>query len=443
MSTTDDEQRLAVARLDREVLWTHQWTRAVELFEYVYGRSPFYTAKLDEAGFQPGPPWRRRADLQRIPLTSKAELVADQAVHAPWGSVLTQPISAYTRYNQTSGTTGRPMRWVDTPESWQWSIECWKAVYDAARVTGDDRIFFAFSFGPFYGFWTAFDAATAIGAHAVPGGGLSSAQRLALIDAVRPSVICCTPTYALRLAEVAAEDHGPHWLAERGVRVLIVAGEPGGSIPATRARIESAWNARVIDHHGLTEVGPVSFECWEAPGYLHLNEEEFLCEVLDPETHRPVPEGQAGELVITNLRRFACPAIRYRTGDLVILETEPCICGRASARLRGGIQSRVDDMVTVRGVNIYPSAIEAVVRRFSDVAEFRALVSSGGALRTLSVEIEPVPAALAERATLATQVAAALHEGLGLSIAVTPAAEPLPRFDMKARRFVYAVESQP
>lgn len=439
--TTGGTRSDEAAQLDREVLWSHQWSRALELFERIYGRSAFYTAKLDEAGYRIGQPWRRRADLHRIPLTSKSELVADQALHAPWGSVISEPLAAYTRYNQTSGTTGRPMRWIDTPESWQWSIDCWKMVYAAARVTAGDRVCFAFSFGPFYGFWTAFDAAVALGAHAVPAGGLSSAQRLSLIDAVRPTVICCTPTYALRLAEVAAAEHPAGWLATLGVRVLIVAGEPGGSIPATRARIESAWNARVIDHHGLTEVGPVSFECWEAPGFLHLNEAEFLCEVLDPETHRAVPEGQPGELVITNLRRFACPAIRYRTGDIVVLDASPCPCGRNAARLAGGIRSRVDDMVTVRGVNVYPTAVEAIIRRFADVAEFRTVVSADGALRTLAVEIEPVPSALADGATLATRVAVALHEGLGLSVAVAPAAHPLPRFEMKARRFVFAGES--
>lgn len=419
-----------------------QWAAALRLFQHTHGRSAFYTAKLDAAGYRPGQAWTR-ADLTRIPPTTKAELVADQQAHAPWGSVNTEPLEAYTRYNQTSGTTGRPMRWIDTPASWQWSITCWQAVYAAARVTSRDRIFFAFSFGPFYGFWTAFDAATALGAQAVPGGGLSSAQRLALIDAVRPSVLCCTPTYALRLAEVAAGEHGPGWLAGLGVRVLIVAGEPGGSIPATRARIEAAWQARVIDHHGLTEVGPISFECWEAPGYLHLNEEAFLCEVLDPHTLQPVPPGEAGELVVTNLGRFACPAIRYRTGDVVVLETAPCACGRTSARLAGGIRARVDDMVTVRGVNVYPSAVEAIVRRFEEVAEFRTTVSADGSLRAMTVEIEPQPPAVAAGATLATRVAAALHEGLGLSVTVTPAAAPLPRFEMKARRFIFTGESRP
>lgn len=430
-----------LARLDREALWSYQWSRATALFERIHGRSPFYTAKLDEAGFRPGLPWRRRADLLRIPFTTKAELVVDQRLHAPWGSVLSEPASAYTRYHQTSGTTGRPLRWVDTPDSWQWSLDCWKAVYSGARVSAEDRILFAFSFGPFYGFWTAFDAAVQLGAHTVPAGGLSSTQRLALIEATAPSVVCCTPTYALRLAEVAEAEHGPSWLAARGVRVLIVAGEPGGSIPATRERIETAWNARVIDHHGLTEVGPVSFECWESPGSLHLNEEEFLCEVLDPETHRPVPEGQPGELVVTNLRRFACPAIRYRTGDIVVLDTTPCACGRAWARLAGGIRARVDDMVTIRGVNVYPGAVESIIRRFPEVAEYRATVTRSGALPALAVEIEAAEASSTTAGTLATRVAAALHDGLGLTVPVRSADGPLPRFEMKAKRFLIAEEA--
>src|SRR5205823_5527552 len=167
-----------------------------------------------------------------------------------------------------------------------------------------DRIFFAFSFGPFLGFWTAFDAAWQIGAHAIPAGGMSSQQRLAMIAAVDPTVVCCTPTYALRLAEVDAErTAGRRPLAESPVRAVIVAGEPGGSIPATRDRIERAWGARVFDQHGLTEVGPASFECWEHSGALHVNENEFICEVVDPASLEPVPDGSSGELLLTNLGR--------------------------------------------------------------------------------------------------------------------------------------------
>ena len=432
--TPPGHAQLVAERLDREAIWTHQWPRALELFDHIYGKSAFYTAKLDAAGFQPGRRWRRRADLERVPVTTKAELLADQAAHAPWGTVISEPPAYYTRYNQTSGTSGRPLRWIDTPESWQWSLDCWKAVYAGARVTAADRILFAFSFGPFYGFWTAFDAAVQLGAHAVPAGGLSSAQRLSLIDAVRPTVICSTPTYALRLAEVAATEHPAGWLAGRGVRVLIVAGEPGGSIPATRARIEAAWGARVIDHHGLTEVGPVSFECWEAPGFLHLNEDEFLSEILDPGTLLPVPDGQPGELVVTNLRRFACPAIRYRTGDLVrprwptpdAIEAGAC----AWVRLEGGVLGRTDDMLVVRGVNIFPGAIDDIVRSFPEVVEYRLTVATHESLDVLKLEIE-------DRLADPGRVAREMQVRLGLRVdVVTVSAGSLPRFEGKGRRIV-------
>ena len=269
---------------------------------------------------------------------------------------------------------------------------------------------------------------------------MSSPLRLSLIEALAVTVVCCTPTYALHLAEVAAGE-GLR-LSESRVRVVIVAGEPGGSIPATRSRIEQAWGARVIDHHGLTEVGPLSFECWEAPGFLHLNEGRFLCEVLDPESLRPVPDGSRGELVVTSLGRSASPVLRYRTNDIVVRRREPCPCGRTWVRLEGGILGRDDDMVNVRGVNVYPAAIEAVVRAFPEVVEFRSTVSRSHEMRTLSVEIEPAPGQ-GDGSALAALVGRRLREALGLSVPVL-VVEPmgLPRFEMKARRFVVEDESR-
>ena len=310
-------------------------------------------------------------------------------------------------------------------------------MYRGARVGPRDRIFFPFSFGPFLGFWTAFEAGCQIGAHCVPGGGMGSALRLHLIEALGATVLCCTPTYALRLAEAAAEESpAGRPLSEGSVRVLIVAGEPGGSIPATRERIERAWGARVIDHHGLTELGPVSFECWEGPGFLHLNEGRYLCEVLDPDSLEPVPDGQRGELVVTSLGRSASPALRYRTGDIVVRRSKRCRCGRTWSRLEGGILARADDMVNVRGVNVYPAAIEAVVHRFPEVVEFRSTVSLGGAMRALVVELETAPQ-IADAPALAVRVAHQLREALGLTVPVRLVeAGSLPRFEMKARRFV-------
>jgi phenylacetate-CoA ligase len=418
---------------DRSTLGARQGRRLEHLLAVIHGRNLFYTRKLDQAGIRIDA-LRLPGDLVTLPLTAKAELVADQEAHPPWGTILTEPIDQYTRYNQTSSTTGRPLRWPDTNESWQWMLGCWKAVYRAARVGRTDRILFAFSFGPFLGFWTAFDAAWQIGAHAVPAGGMSSQQRLALVDAIEPSVVCCTPTYALRLAEVAAERRGGRPLSESSVRVVIVAGEPGGSIPATRQRIEREWGARVIDQHGLTEVGPVTFECWEGPGCLHVNEREFICEVLDS-TLEPVPDGEPGELVLTNLGRAASPVIRYRTGDVVVRQSDPCRCGRTFARLEGGIIARTDDMVNIRGVNVYPTTIEAVVRGFGEITEFRSTVSRAGALRSLSLEIEIAPSV--DSAATIRRVSQLLRDALGLTVAVHLAPPgTLPRFEMKARRFV-------
>jgi phenylacetate-CoA ligase len=415
-----------------------QAERLEALLRHVHGRSPFYTRKLEAAGIDvaliDSGTLRFPEDLGRLPLTTKAELIADQAANAPWGTILTEPLDRYTRYCQTSSTTGSPLRWIDTNESWQWLIECWKEVFRAAGVTPADRVFFPFSFGPFLGFWVGFDAGSQMGLLCVPGGGMSSRQRLSVIDSVQATVVCCTPTYALRLAEVAAEDGRD--LAATSVRVLIVAGEPGGSIPATRDQIERSWGARVIDHHGLTEVGPISFECWESPGTLHLNEDRFVCEVLDPVSGRPMADGQAGELVVTNLGRLANPVIRYKTADIVVRRTDPCACGRPWARLEGGVLARADDMINIRGVNVYPTGIESVVRRFAEIAEFRTTVSQTHSMRVLTVDIEPAPG-VSDATALAERVAVRLKEALGLSVRVqVAAAGTLPRFEMKARRFV-------
>jgi phenylacetate-CoA ligase len=438
---------LETANRDTVSAWQAQ--RLAQLLIDIHGRNAFYTRKLDAAGVTlPAlASLRWPEDLGRLPLTTKAELIADQEAHAPWGTALTEPIEKYTRYCHTSSTTGRPLKWIDTNESWQWMLECWKAVFRAARVTSADRIFFPFSFGPFLGFWSAFEAGCQIGAHCVPGGGMSSQLRLAMIESVQPTVVCCTPTYALRLAEVAAEAdeggaRGARALAGSSVRVVIVAGEPGGSIAATRERIEQSWGARVIDHHGLTEVGPISFECWENPGFLHLNEAEYLCEVIDPATGEAVPDGQMGELVVTNLGRTASPVIRYRTADIVVRRSERCRCGRTFARLEGGILARADDMVNVRGVNVFPAAIESVVRRFAEIGEFRSTVTHQNAMRALSLEIELLPgggagAGLGDQAALTTALGQQLREALGLTIPIqiVPTGT-LPQFDMKARRFV-------
>ncbi len=425
----------ATERLPREALAALQGERLTRLLGHIHARNRFYTRKLTDAGIDPAQLVLPR-DLAALPFTTKAELVADQAQAPPWGTVLTEPLVRYTRYSQTSSTTGRPLRWLDTTESWQWMLDCWQAVYRGAGVGADDRIFFPFSFGPFLGFWTAFDAATQLGAHAIPAGGMTSHQRLALIRSLAPTVVCCTPTYALRLLDVAREADGvDDALADTTVRTVIVAGEPGGSIPATRQRIERGWGARIIDHHGLTEVGPISFECREAPGFLHVNEREYIAEMLDPESGQPAADDSRGELVITNLGRTASPLIRYRTGDLVVATHEPCACGRTFVRLVGGVVARADDMVNIRGTNVYPAAVEEVLGAIDTVVEYRCTVRTAASMRALAVEVEVGRGA--DEAAVTALVSQNLRKALSLNVQVTPVpAGTLPRFEMKARRFV-------
>lgn len=416
---------------DRAALASAQLEQLRELLAGLIPANKFYSRKLEASGA--GFDIASLADFSaRFPFTTKSELVADQLAHPPYGTNLTHPINRYTRFHQTSGTSGAPLRWLDTPESWERLLECWMEILDAAGAKAGDRVMFSFSFGPFIGFWLAFEAAARMGCLCLPGGGLSSAARLRLMRENRAALLCCTPTYALRLAEVAAAEQVE--IASLGVQTIIVAGEPGGSIPATRAKLEAAWpGARIFDHHGMTEVGPVTFECPRQPGLLHVIESAYLAEVVDPATGAPAA---SGELILTTLGRTASPLLRYRTGDMVQIGPRACPCGRPHLTLAGGILGRVDDMVIVRGVNVYPSAVEEIIRRFSDVAEYRVHVTVAAALVELRVEIEPGEDCR-EVAALSAQVQKALETAFNLRVPVaTLAAGTLPRFEMKARRWI-------
>lgn len=413
--------------LAREALSAIQLKRLQLQLGQILSSNPFYTRKLGEAGVQRAQDIRTLEDYQRLPFTTKQELSVDQVTHPPYGTDLTFPRREYIRVHQTSGTTGEPLRWLDTAESWQWWGRCWATVYQAAGVTALDRIFFAFSFGPFIGFWSAHEGAKLVGALAIPGGGMSSPQRARAVLVNDVSVLVCTPTYALHLAEVA-EMEGID-IRNSNVRITIHAGEPGAGIPSTRQRIEQAWGARCYDHAGATEVGAWGFEC-EAQSGLHLNEGEFICEVIDPLSGRPATEG---ELVITNLGRVGSPLIRYRTGDRVNLIEDVCACGRTFRRLEGGVIGRIDDVIIVRGVNVFPSAVENIVRLVPQVGEFAVTVYREHELDEMEIRVEVTQG---EPEAVAAAVAKEIRNGLNLRAHVKPMPHgTLPRFDLKARRF--------
>lgn len=343
----------------------------------------------------------------RVPFTTKQELAADQVARPPYGSNLTFPLGHYSRFHQTSGTSGQPMIWLDDAAGWAWVRDNWAWVWKKAEVRAGQAAFFPFSFGPFLGFWAGFESATHLGIRAIPAGGLTSENRVKLMARVRPEILCCTPTYGLRLAEVAGDARA------LGVEKLIVAGEPGGSLPEVRARLSEAWGAEIIDHHGMTEVGPVTVGDRENPSRLLIRHSSYFCEVIDRD------DRGIGELVLTTLGRHGSPLLRYRTGDLVKPD--------ADFALEGGIIGRADDMVVVRGVNLYPGAVEEVVRSVPGITEYEVLIEEVDAMSEVRLRVEGEGSAeLADR----------LREVFSLRISVEQVPEgTLERFEMKSKRW--------
>jgi phenylacetate-CoA ligase len=362
-------------------LLPHQEKVVARLFPLVCGSNPFYSKRLRSASsLEP-------ANYFDLPFTYKAELITDQEQNPPFGSNLTFVRSSYTRLSHTSGTSTTPLYWLDTEASWDWMVTNWMRVYEAARVTGKDSVFFAFSFGPFLGFWTAFEAATKLGALAIPGGGLTSLARLQKLIDLEATVLCCTPTYALRLG-VTAQDHGVD-LAQAKITRIIVAGECGGSLSSTRLRIQSLWNgAQVLDHYGMTEVGPAGYSCPSCTDLLHIMSSCYITEIVDPGSGLPAEPGILGELVLTPLGRSASPVLRYRTGDLVKSSVpRPCACGSTDIGFEGGILGRADDMLIVRGVNVFPSSIERMLLAYG-VLNYRVDAFEQRGMPELYIQVE-------------------------------------------------------
>jgi phenylacetate-CoA ligase len=388
-----------------------------EMLAVLAERNRFYSERL-----------KQRQHFEDIPFTTKQQVVDDQANNPPFGTNLTFPMDNYTRIHQTSGTAGKPILWLDTPDSWDWWHRCWAEVFNGAGVRRGDSVYVAFSFGPFIGFWAAFEAAQRMGLMTISGGGQSTEQRLQSILQREATVLVCTPTYALRLAD-AARDLGLE-MSRSSIRVTVHAGEPGASIPETRNRIQQSFGARTFDHVGMTEMGAYGFECERQSG-LHINEDEFIAEMIDPTTGSPVEDGQKGELVLTNLGRIGMPLIRYRTGDLCVISREPCGCGRRGARLIGGVLGRADDMITIRGINVFPSAVESIVRRYPEIVEFAIEVHRHREMHELRLKVEILGAANGVIERLAQE----FTNDLRIRASIEHVADgSLPRFELKSRR---------
>jgi phenylacetate-CoA ligase len=387
-----------------------------DLLTLVCEHNPFQRARL--AG----------ADPAALPLLTKRELLDDQALHPPFGTNLTYPVERYVRLFQTSGLTGPPLKVLDTAADWAWRRERYEHTLRAAGVRPGDRVALAFSFGPYAHGWNSSEGLAGVGALAVPLGGMSSVQRLQTIAEVEATVVWCTPTYALRLLEVAMAERLE--AALESVRLVLCGGEPGASLPGTRARIEEGFGARCLEHFGLTEVGPLAYPCSSGHG-MHVDERDFVCEFLGAGLE-PVPPDERGELVVTPLRRTGFPVLRYRTGDVVVRSASRCPAGHADLWLPHGIAGRADDMVVIRGTNVYPSAIEEAVRHVSGSGEYRiTFYSAARGMDEIKLEVE-LPEGGGGR-----ELQDEVRRRLGVRVRVVPvAAGLLPRPEGKARRVV-------
>ncbi len=377
------------------------------------------------------------ADLRRIPMMTRDEWMQGQLDHPPYGPILAAPPEAAIRYHLTSGTTGRtPIQVLDSMKDWEWIAEMWCYGFWGFGVRPADTVFFAFSYGTFVGFWGAHYACEKIGALVLPGGNMTTEARVKQILNMKATVVCSTPTYALRMAQ-EAKTMGVD-LAGSAVQRLILSGEPAGSIPATKRLIEEEWGAKAADTAGMTEVGTIMvFECERQPGGTHIIEDHYIEEVVNPDTGDPVPYGELGERLITSFGRGFIPVLRYRTRDLVVrVPASGCQCGRTFDLYEGGIRGRVDDMKLVRGTNVYPRAVEAIVREFKEIDEFRIhLYTADERQDEIEVLIE-IPDPKADESRILKELSKSLaeaHEGLRFGVQKV-AAGTLPRFELKAKR---------
>lgn len=436
---TDASRRREIEQFDSSQLRAEQLRRLNGLLKEILPANQFYEKKFQACELQ----LDSLSQLASLPLTTKQDLVDSSWLHpndeqAGFAANLTFQPDQYARFHRTSGTRGKPMIVLDTNADWQWWMEVWQYVLDSARMTQADRVLMAFSFGPFIGFWSAFDAAVERGAMVVPTGAMSSMARLELTQTIGATVMFCTPSYALHLAELAKQSQVD--LRENRVDRIIVAGEPGGSIPTVRAKIESAWGAQVIDHSGASEVGPWGFADNERRG-IHVNEAEFIPEflpiddpsaaaILDP---AELEDSSMYELVLTCLGRVGSPVIRYRTGDLV----QPVWLNRNGegdecrfVLLDGGVMGRADDMMIIRGVNVFPTSLEEILRGFESVEEYRITAYKSGSMDQLKIEVE-------DHQHDHARIEQALQIRMGFRVEVVCVEiGSLPRFEAKGKRFV-------
>ncbi|MBM4285854.1 MAG: phenylacetate--CoA ligase [Deltaproteobacteria bacterium] len=417
----------------REDLEALQLKRLQALVERVYHLVPFYRRRLDEAGVKPEN-IRTLADLERLPCTTKQDLRDNY----PFG-MFAAPMDQIVRLHASSGTTGKP-----TPVGYTArDINTWSEIIARTLAAGGvhrgDIVHVAYGYGLFTGGLGFHYGVERLGATVIPVSGGQTRRQIMLIQDFSPTVICCTPSFALYLAEVGQE-MGVDF-ARTSLRVGFHGAEPWSE--AMRQEIEQRLKIDALDIYGLSEIiGPgVGIECVEAKQGLHIFEDHFLPEIINPATLERLPPGDAGELLITTLTKEALPLLRYRTRDVTSLTLTPCVCGRTIGRI-SRLQGRSDDMLIIRGVNVFPSQIEAVLMEFPGLApHYQLIVEREGHLDTLEVQVEVDEAAFSDEVKqlqqLAKRIERQIKDYLTVSVKVR-LVEPrtIPRSEGKAQRVI-------
>ncbi len=396
--------------MPREQLVALQLERLREMLRNAYDNVPLHRARLDAAGVDPAG-IASLDDVRHLPFTVKTDL-RDQY---PFG-MLARPLSEITRVHASSGTTGKPTVVAYTPSDLSnWSDLVARSFAGAGARAGD-VVHNAYGYGLFTGGLGAHYGAERLGCAVVPVSGGSTERQVQLIVDLKARVLCATPSYALAIAEVA-EKMGVD-LSRGPLQIGIFGAEPWSD--AMRHEVEKRLGVKAVDIYGLSEImGPgVACECEHRNG-LHGWEDHFLFEVIDPDSGQPLPEGEAGELVITTLTKQALPMIRYRTRDITKLTTAPCDCGRTHVRILR-VTGRNDDMLIIRGVNVYPSQVEAVLVGLPDVApHYQLVVERHGSLDNVSIEAEAQPGVPeSEYARIGKQITHHVKSMIGISTAV-------------------------
>jgi len=354
----------------------------------------------------------------------------------PYGDMLAVPLTDVTEFRQTSGTTGTPVYQADTWQDWEWWAESWAYILYSQGYRNTDRIFIPFGYNIFVAFWAGHYAAEKVGCEVVPGGVLDTEARIMKMKELKCNGFMATPTYVLGMADTARKiGIDPKSI---GIQKITCAGEPGASIPTTKARIEEAWGAKVYDHIGATEIGAWSYMCADQPPGLHVNEALFLVEIEDVDTGEIITQpGKNGKMIITAFDRMAKPCIRFDSKDVIRWADYTCTCGRTFRIIDGGVVGRADDITKVKGVLLAPTAIEEVVRSFKELSdEYEVVVTKKGDIDDILLKIEIQPGLEGEKDSLLNRLKDELRvkTNLGYKIEVHPFGS-LPRYEVKAKRF--------